>query len=174
MTSESLARPPPPIATRSSSKEVLVAGMALGAIGGAAMLAWLMIDAALHHASPLTPLRLFGGTLLGPEALTGGVGSLLPGLLLHLVISAVLGLPFAALVPRNFPVAAAAVLGIGYAFAVMVLMTAYIVPAANPLLDEHMASFGGAWVLGRALYGAMLGFAPALRRHLSRAAPGAP
>ena len=68
--------------------------MALGAIGGAAMLAWLMIDAALHHASPLTPLRLFGGTLLGPEALTGGVGSLLPGLLLHLVISAVLGVPF--------------------------------------------------------------------------------
>ena len=166
MTRQSLTGYPPTIDERSSPREVLVAGMAVGALGGAAMLGWLMLDAALRDTSPLTPLRLFGGTFLGPQALTAGAGAVLLGLLLHLVVSAALGVPFAALVPRDFSIVGASVLGIGYAFVVIVVMTAYIIPAANPLLDGHLRSFGGAWVIARALYGAILGFTPWFQRHL--------
>jgi hypothetical protein len=50
----------------------------------------------------------------------------------------------------------------------MAIMTSYVYPAANPVLDEQLHSFGGAWVIARALFGAALGFVPWYRRRLAR------
>lgn len=154
---------------RSTATGVIVSGALMGALGGALMAAFLMIDAALEKTDPVLPLELFGATLVGPEALGGGSAAVLPGVLLHLLVSAALGVPFAALVPNDFPTGSASVLGVGYAFVIMALMTSYVIPAANPLLEEHLHSFGGAWVIARAIFGATLGFIPWLRRSMAGA-----
>ncbi|HZA51925.1 MAG TPA: hypothetical protein VE549_14370 [Myxococcaceae bacterium] len=86
-----------------------------GALGGVLMAAWLVVSAGFGEHGPIRPLELFGATFHGPDALGGGAVAAMPGVLLHLVVSAALGVPFAAVVPRDFPVAAGSVLGIGYA-----------------------------------------------------------
>jgi hypothetical protein len=113
MTQATLTHDAPSTGDRYTAKEVLAAGALMGALAGALMLACLMIDAALHQTNPITPLQLFGAPFFSPEARAGGAAAVLPGMLLHLLVSAALGLPFAALVPRDFPVAGASVLGIG-------------------------------------------------------------
>jgi hypothetical protein len=160
MAQATLTHPAPSIRDQSTSKGVLFAGAVMGALGGAAMLGTLMIDAALHGGSALRPLELLGASFPGSAV------DVLGGVVAHLLVSAALGVPFAAVVPRDFPTPAGAVLGIGYAFLVIAVMTSWVYPAANPVLDENLHSVGGAWVIGRALFGAVLGLAPWLRRRL--------
>ena len=160
MAQATLTRQAPSTGEDSSAREVLVAGALAGALGGAVMLVALIIDAVLHGSSPWARLQLLGAPFPG-----SGV-DVPAGVVVHLLVSAALGVPFAAFVPRDFPTGAAMVMGIGYAFAVLALMTSCVYPAANPVLDEHLPSMGGAWVIARALFGAVTGLAPWFRRRL--------
>ncbi len=95
------------------------------------------------------------------------------GVLLHLVVGAVLGVVFSAVVPSDHTLASAMVLGAGCNLVVMSFAVALLVPRVSPTLSAALPLHGGAWVVAHALFGAVLGIAPSLRRWL-HAARGRP
>ena len=149
--------------------EVLWPGMASGLLGGALMALFLMAAAGVVGLGPLYPLQVIGTTLVGPEGLERSVIALSAGLLLHLALSAACGVLFAAFVHRDMPLPCAIGVGVGYAFLVLGVMASLVVPAVSPLFREKMQPIGGSWVIAHAVFGASLGFAPALRGISSRA-----
>jgi hypothetical protein len=130
-----------------------LAGPAGGFAGGLAMAACLMLAAALQGLEPLAAIEPIGATFAGADAADGGEPSAALGVLLHLGVSALLGLLFAVVVPRDFPAKDAGVLCIAFAFVVMGFMASAIVPAVNPLLKSRFHDLGGAWVVAHAVFG---------------------
>ena len=80
---------------------LIEAGAAAGLIGGALMAGWAVIAALVNGQGPFAPFALFGATFLGVEALLGGAGAVALGLALHLCMSVLLGVVFAAIVGRD-------------------------------------------------------------------------
>lgn len=157
---------PPRERERAQPHDLLVAGAGMGVVAGAAMMAWMAVVMAIRDTSPSRPLALVGATLLGPDAADGGAGVLLAGGLLWVVVSAALAIPFSAIASRDFPFASAAIVGIGYSFVVMAIVTMVVLPLVNPLMRAEMRAAGGAWVLGYIIFGVGLGFIPGLRRRI--------
>jgi hypothetical protein len=153
---------------RAAPGDPLLGGIAAGVLAGAAMLAWAAGSAAITGLPPSRPLALAAATFFGRDALAGGPAILLSGAALWAGVSAVLGLLYAALVPRDFPYAPAALLGVGYSLVVLAIMASAVLPRVNPVMDAEMPSTGGSWVLAYVAFGAVLGLAPLLRRRLLR------
>ena len=57
---------------------------------------------------------------------------------------------------------------IGFACAVMGVMTSAALPAFNPSLRSEMSELGGSWVLAHAVYGVTVGFFGQRLRQRSR------
>jgi hypothetical protein len=102
---------------------------------------------------------------VGPEALDGAA-KLAFGAAVHLATAAALGVLYSAVVPRDFPTACAVGVGVGLALFALMFMMPVVVPWANPGFRGAMQAIGGAWVIAHAVFGAVLGAAPALRRWL--------
>jgi hypothetical protein len=154
----------PAVPVRSPWREGVRVSAVAGLLGGAVMLAWLVASAAYHDLSPVQPLRQMGSTFVGREALSGGAGIVLYGLLLHAAVSVAVALPFVFLLPRDFPVGSAVVIGLGYAFVVMAVMSS-LLAWASPVLRDRMRDLGGAWAIANSLYGATMAlYAQRLRR----------
>jgi hypothetical protein len=153
------------------SREILRAGVIAGVLGAIAMMAWMMAASALDGDSPLSPLRAVGSALRGPEALEGGAGTIAWGVFLHLAVGASLGVLFAAVVPRDMEVQGGVVLGAGVSILVMAFALQLVVPLVAPTLRAAMPRHGGAWVIAHAIFGAVTGIAPWLRRRIGGRVP---
>lgn len=149
-----------------AGREIWVAGAGAGALAGLAMVGWMMAAAALDGGSALDPLRAAGATFRGPGALNGGAGTVAWGLLLHLAVGALLGVLFAALVPRDISLSSGTVLGAGSALVTMAFAMTLVVPRLAPVLAAEMPRNGGSWVIAHTLFGAVIGIAPWLRRRI--------
>jgi hypothetical protein len=135
------------------------AGIVTGVLAGIAMAAFLMLSYA-QSGNALRPLQLVGATFYGPDALTGGIGAVTWGAILHLAISAAVGVVFAWIVgpyPRG---AAALGWGITYALVVMFFMTYLILPWANPTMSIQVPQMPTAWALAHVVFGLCLTLAP--------------
>lgn len=152
---------------------MLAAGVLSGVAGGAAMAAVVVIAAAATGIAPLQPLAAIGETFVGPEALEGTAAKVALGALVHLAVSAAFGVVFAAVVPRDLPTGCAMGLGAGGALFAMGFMMSVMVPWANPGFAAAAQVMGGSWVIAHAVFGAVLGIAPRLRRSLTGQASGA-
>lgn len=152
--------------------EVLVSGSATGLAAGVTMMAVAMLGAAVEGLTLAHPARVLGESFVDPGALDGAA-KLAYGLLLHVVVSVVMGISFAALVPRDFPLASAIGIGVGYTVLVfMFILMPLIVPWANPGFRDGMQGIGGTWIIGLSVFGTVLGTAPGLRRWaVEKAAP---
>jgi hypothetical protein len=150
-------------------REIVVAGIAAGALGGIAMLAFMAGAAALDGDSALGPLRAVGTALRGREALDGGAGTIAWGVAVHLLMGAALGVAFAAIVPRAMETASGMLLGAGVALVAMAVIVPVLIPRAAPALAAAMPRHGGAWVIAHAIFGAVAGLAPWLRRRMGGA-----
>lgn len=150
--------------------EVISAGALSGVLGGGVMTALSAIGAALQGDDPSLSLAAIGETLAGGDA---GALKIALGALLHLATCAAIGILFAAVVPREFPTACAAGLGVGIALFTAGAMMSTIVPWANPGFRARIQAIGGTWTIAVAAFGAALGAAPFLRRWISGAAPAA-
>jgi len=164
------ARSAPSAAQGAGWREVILPGIAAGLLGGAAMAAWLTIAAGVAGMAALAPLKAIGLTFAGPGALAEG--SALLGLALHALVSAVLGIVYFAVFPRDLPPGCAAVVGGGYAMFALGIMATVVVPTVNAPFREAMQPIGGSWVVAHVLFGVALGLGPELRRRLSRAGSG--
>lgn len=159
MTRSTAAALDPPV--RST---LLAPGLAGGLAGGAAMAAWMIAAAALEGMPATRAFVPIGRALPAAAELSGAWAALL-GLALHLLVAAAIGVVLATLMPRGLEPRFAAVMGGGYAFGAMGVMTSYVLPAWAPAVREAMPALGGSWVLAHAAYGAIAGpVAQALRR----------
>jgi hypothetical protein len=149
--------------------EALAAGILSGIAAGLAMMAVAMIASAGQHVSPLLPLQAIGESFVGPEALEG-VPEAAFGLLVHLLVSVILGILFAAIVPRDFGTTCAMGLGVGLTLFAMGFMMSTFVPWVNPGFRGHLQVIGGSWVLAHAVFGVTVGLVPTLRRRIAREA----
>ncbi len=147
-----------------SGRETWIAGVGAGALAAVAMMAFMM-GAAELDGSALDPLRAAGATFRGRDA-SGGAGAIAWGIVLHLVTGAALGVLFAAMVPRDITAPAGAVLGAGCALILMGFAVTLVIPPLNPILAAEMPRHGGSWVIAHALFGAVMGIAPWLRRRI--------
>jgi hypothetical protein len=142
------------------------AGVAAGLLAAVAMMAFMAAVAAVDG-SPLDPLRAVGTSFRGSDPSTAGPLPVLWGIVLHLAAGAAFGVAFMAVAPRATTAAAGTVLGAGYAIVVMALVLPFIVPAVAPGLHARMSAHGGAWVIAHALFGAVAGLGPAIRRRMA-------
>jgi hypothetical protein len=156
---------------RHETNHFLYAGVIGGIAAGAAMLAFLVANAAREDLHPLRPLALTAAMFAG-EAAEPGPGSLVLAGLLWAVVSVGLALLYTALVPSYFPFASAAMLGVGYVFFVLVAMNSWVLPSLNPQMRDAQHDTGGAWVLAYFVFGVALGFIPAMRRRIAGASSG--
>lgn len=138
------------------------------------MMVVAMVGALVEGLSLAHPALVVGEALVGPGTL-GGAARLVYGLLVHLAVSVVLGVLFAALVPRDFPFASAIGIGVGYSLLVfMFILMPLMVPWANPGFRDGMQGIGGTYIVGLAVFGAVLGTGPGLRRWIAAKAPIVP
>lgn len=148
----------------------LAAGAAAGVLAALALALFMAAVAAAGGDGALAPLRAAGATFRGEGgSVAAGVAW---GLLLHLAAGAAVGIVFAAIVPPDFPNVSAAGLGAGCSILLMALAVSLVIPQVAPVLDADMRHRGGAWILAHALFGVVLGIAPALRRRRGRPVRG--
>jgi hypothetical protein len=152
---------------RPAVNDLVVAGVVAGLLAGAAMLACAAVGAVMAELPPSRPLALAAAMLTGGDAQDAGAGAVAAGGLLWAIVSVALALPYASLLPRDFPLVAAAVVGASYAFVAMAVVTSVVLPRVNPAMRAGMTEFGGAWVLAYAVFGIGLGLIPTLRRRLA-------
>lgn len=143
---------------------LIEAGATAGLIGGALMAGWAVIAALINGQGPFAPFALFGATFVGVEALLGGPGPVALGIALHLCMSVLLGVVFAAIVGRDPARSFAAFAGVLYGVAVLLVMTFLLTPVVDPVLRERIPMMRGAWVIQHVLFGLGVAWVPWLRR----------
>ncbi len=148
----------------SSWVAALEAGAVTGAIGGVLMMTTLVAQAAITGYGALFPLNLIGATFRGPEALVGGTGVMLSGLLLHAVASLVFGTMFSMAVLRRPGLAPTMVMGIAYGLLILLFMTYVVLPYANPIMRQRVIGAPGAWFLSHVAFGLGVGMAPLIKQ----------
>ena len=139
------------------AREVASSGALAGLAGGLAMAFYLMLYSEFWGAGIGLPLRLIAATFFGVDALIGGAGVVLVGLVLHLAVAVVLGILYA-LIPRPTTTTFHSLLGgIGFGVAVLIVSTFLVLPAADPVLRARVSLTPMAWFLSHAIYGALMG-----------------
>jgi hypothetical protein len=144
------------------------AGVAAGLLGGALMAGWAIIAALVNGQGASAPFALFGATFLGVEALLGGALPVGLGVVLHVSVSALLGIAFAALVGREPPRGSVFLTGVLFGIAVLLMATFVLTPALDPVLRERIPMTRGAWAIEHLLYGLGVASVPWWRRLIAR------
>jgi hypothetical protein len=159
---------PQQLERRATWGEVAEWGAISGVIAGIAMAMLLLIVNLARGVGVWRPLYLFAATFNPSWARASGfeLAPLLVGMLLHLIVSTLFGAIFAVLVRFVLPTAVsltvAAILGLLWGLALLVVMTFAITPGADPALVRAVMHDGGAfiwWVVAHLLYGGVLGAA---------------
>jgi hypothetical protein len=152
--------------------ETLSTGLVTGAAGAAAMMAVAMLGAATQELRLLHPAMVLGESFVGPEAFEAVGAKVAFGLLVHLVTSVGLGIILASILPRDFPMASAIGVGVGFVLlSFMFVLMPLVVPLAHPGFRSGMQGMGGTWIVALAVFGGILGTGPALRRWAARSGP---
>lgn len=150
--------------------EVVKAGAVAGVIGGLVMAVYAIVAGLVLQQGPFAIPRLIGAAFRGPEALVSGFGTVVWGVVLHLIVSAAFGVLFATLVRRDTPRPVAMLAGVAFALGLFVLMMFVVVPVVNPVMANRVSMMIGTMLVMHVLFGFGLGFAPDLRRVFSRPA----
>jgi hypothetical protein len=141
-------------------RDVMSSGAISGVAGGSVMALFSMGVCALTGYGFLFPFKVVGASFVGAEALVGGGGVVLYGLLLHLAISVAGGLLFAAVARRTAATTAGAVVGgMAYGLLTVLLMTYVVLPMVNPTMHERVVLMPGTWFTHHVLYGLGLALA---------------
>jgi len=144
---------------RSATRVGAVSGLA----GGLFMLVFLSISAAASGLGWLQPLEAIGATVAG-GALPAGPAAVLTGLVIHALAAALFGVPFASVLPDDFPIASSLTVGAGYGLFLAGIMMSLVVPMVAPEFRDQAQPIGGAWGLAHGLFGSALAYALALLR----------
>jgi hypothetical protein len=154
------------------AREVLEAGAVSGLVGGVAMALFATIYAAWAGLGFWTPVESIAETVLGRD--TTGASAIIVGLAIHVAVSMLFGVVFAALTPRDVLAAPAIVFGTFAGLAILVMMDLIILPVVSPQTRAHL--MWGSWPHAlpvwvafaiHLVYGLGLSLAPSLRRRFN-------
>lgn len=136
---------------------IWVAGLVAGLIAGIVMAVAATMAMPLRGQSMLSPVKLMAGTIQGEAALEGTIVTVLLGLMLHMMMSAVLGVIFALLLAGLgwHGLGLLIVAGIVYALIVFAINWFGTVPIVDKVMAARMSPviFG----LTHIIYGGVLG-----------------
>ena len=129
-------------------------GIGPGLLGGVMMLVILVVLSLARGEGILWPLKLIATTFMGADAMAGGIGMAVLGLIAHFVVSALLGMAFVKVVGRTTR-RRALLMGMVFAVGVWAIGQFIVLPIANPYLATQL---GTVWpfFLGHLGYGLLL------------------
>jgi hypothetical protein len=135
-----------------------LAGIIAGLIAGIAMAMVAMMLMPMMGRDMWSPVKLMAGTFQGEAALEGGAGTILLGMMIHMGMSAVLGLIFALIVGALgwAGLWALIVAGIVYALIVWAVNQYATLPVVDKVMAERMPPM--AFAVTHVFYGAVLGW----------------
>lgn len=158
-------------------------GPVAGIIAGIIMaIVSMLITAAMGMGFWLVP-KMIAATFLGVDALVGGAGAVILGVIVHLIVSAILGLIFAFLTPRIISASSDFGLGIVFGVVVWAVMTFIVLPLINDVMRDRVALMPFAWFIEHLVFGGSLALTPyferisapeAYRRAIARGPTAAP
>lgn len=155
-------------------RSVIIGGGIAGVLAGIVMAMAAMLYAAANGSGFLSPVRSIAATWYGAEALVGGIGVLIVGLVTHLGNSAFWGALFAALPPPRKSAFAALLGGLVWGVVVWAIMSFTVMPWLNPTMHAGTVRMGGGWwFIFHLIYGGMLVVTPGLVRRVSARWPAA-
>lgn len=155
-----------PVGARVTRGELIESGVLSGLIGGVLMALVAMVRSAAAGGDFFGPVYLIAATILGGDALQGGFGVLLVGLLVHLTIAAALGVLFTVVVPARTTAGDALLAGLLFGAVVFLGMTYIFMPLVNPVMDAAMRTQLTWFFVYHLVFGAGVAFAPAIARSL--------
>lgn len=151
-----------------SLPRALEGGAMAGLIGGVVSALWSMAYFAISGYGLLFPFYLIGATFGGADALVGGSGVILWGLVLHIGTAIVLGVLYAFMVTPQVQNVSSLLGGVVYGMAILAAMTYVVTPWANPILHQRIALMPASWFVTHALFGLGVAVVPMLERYLGR------
>ncbi len=140
----------------------------MGLIAGLGMILLLMIFSAATGMGFWFPLNQIAAVIFGTEALIGGAGTGITGLLIHLAISSGLGAAYGYFLPADLTRSACMVLSVASALVVWGTATYLLLPSLNPVMSTRLELMPAAWFLAHLVYGGVLGTAPYLFQQEAR------
>lgn len=134
-----------------------LAGLIGGIVAGVGMAMVAMMLMPVVGRALMTPVKLMAATVEGERATQGGPGTVMTGMMIHLMTSLVLGVIFGAIMGALVIHTLGALVIAGVIWAAIVFVVAEF--AALPLVDRLMAEHMSPWVFGMAhlVYGVVLG-----------------
>jgi hypothetical protein len=143
---------------------VFLPGIQSGAFAGIVMALLLMLVSAAKGLGFWQPLSAIAASVLGVEALVAGPGGAFLGFALLLIVSAILGVLFWAILRPSTSSSAAVSWGVLYGVVIWAVMTYGVVPSADSTMRARLALMPGWWFACVLVYGACLGWAPGMRQ----------
>jgi hypothetical protein len=155
-------------------REILGAGLIIGVFAGILAGFFFLLYSSFIGSGFGLPVRMVAAGLLGVDALIGGTGTLVLGVLLHLVISIAWGTLYAGLVGRQTTLFHAVLGGLGFGIFVMAAMALVVAPALDHTFAVRIPLMLRGFIVAHLLYGALLGLSAPLRRWRLFAVPDRP
>lgn len=150
-----------------ASKEAIGAGALAGLIGGIAMAMVSMLHAWIAGMGFWLPVKLIAATWFGVDALIGGFGVIIAGMMTHMMVSIVWGALFGLFIGRRRTIGTALLVGLLYATAIWLVMTYVGLPLVNRTMLDRVHMQPAWWILEHWVYGMALLLAPPLARGFS-------
>lgn len=153
------------MATRATNVAAVVfGGSASGLLAGLAMAITAMVYATATDMGAWLPVRQVAALWYGVDALIGGDGMVMVGVLTHLIVAMGWGVVFAALTSRRSGVGVSLVAGLAFGTILWALMTFVVLPLVNPVMYERTRLIPVVWYALHLVYGGFLLVTPALER----------
>jgi hypothetical protein len=135
-----------------------------GFVAGLVMAAAAMIRSGILGLGFWLPVQNIAAAFLGVDALIGGAGSVVLGLIAHVVMSLLLGGLFGAAISSNASRGVIVGLGFGYGILVWAAMTFLFLPIVDVVMLERVMMGPVWWLLLHLIYGLVLGLVVAQRK----------
>ncbi|MFP5385581.1 MAG: hypothetical protein ACLGHN_05840 [Bacteriovoracia bacterium] len=147
-----------------TSKVLVYGGATGGMVAGLTMAIVSMLMNAFAGAGFFAPVKLIAVTFLGPDAVDGGVFSILIGLVIHLFNSAILGIIFAYIAKNIHSRGAFMATGVLFGIVVWVVMTYLVLPVANEVMLNQVNQTPVRWFVNHIIFGLALSIVPYFER----------
>jgi hypothetical protein len=155
--------------TDSYRNDLIAAGAIAGFLGGACMALLTMILSASAGMGFWHPVELMSGIFYGADAILGGAGPVITGLIVHAVLTTGLGALFGAILPYQQAEASRATgLGLIYSVLCWAAVTFLVLPLINQTMKDRVDLAPGWWFASFLLFGIVLGATPAIRSAIGR------
>jgi len=149
--------------------DLIAAGAIAGFLGGACMALLTMILSASAGMGFWHPVELMSGIFYGVDAILGGVGPVITGLIVHAILTTALGALFGAILPVDQAESGRATgWGLVYGALCWAAITFVVLPVMNQTMKDRVDLAPGWWFASFLLYGVVLGATPAIRAAIGR------